>query len=232
MTTKEKSKDTTKGLRGTEAHAKTRVLLALWDLGGTDEEVKKGDLTERVKRTNEKAGDYQGVFEQLQTSGAIAISRNKISLSGKGVEMLGEGLKNVDFQFDSQIGAKTGNALLKWLRETGTPVNGATATSNQATEKAIASYDEFKPVALDVYERLNRDYNLDNLVPIYRIRREIGERVTRSQFNEWLLEMQANDLVQLIGGEMTDITPDKAEDSIKTELGAVRYYVKRLSSKN
>jgi hypothetical protein len=230
MTPKEKSKDTAKGLKGTEAQAKTRVLLALWDMKGADEEVKKGDLTERVKRTNERAGDYQGVFEQLQTSGAIAISKNKISLSGKGVEMLGEGLKNADFQFDSQLGAKTGNALLKWLRETGTVSNGATATSNQATGKAIASYDEFKQVASDVYDQLNRDYNLDDLVPIYRIRREIGERVTRSQFNEWLLEMQANDLVQLIGGEMPDITSDKAEDSIKTKLGAVRYYAKRLNS--
>ncbi|MEP0854837.1 hypothetical protein [Trichocoleus sp. DQ-U1] len=230
MTPKEKSKDTAKGLKGTEAQAKTRVLLALWDMKGADEEVKKGDLTERVKRTNERAGDYQGVFEQLQTSGAIAISKNKISLSGKGVELLGEGLKNADFEFDSQIGAKTANALLKWLRETGTPVNGATATSSKATEKAIASYDEFKPVALEVYDQLNRDYNLDNLVPIYRIRREIGERVTRSQFDEWVLEMQANDIFQLMGGEMPDITPDKAEDSITTELSGLRYYAKRLNS--
>ncbi|MFE1748625.1 hypothetical protein [Coleofasciculus sp. H7-2] len=230
MTTKEKSKDTAKGLRGTEAQAKTRVLLALWDMKGADEEVKKGDLTERVKRTHEKSGDYQGVFEQLQTSGAIAISKNKISLSGKGVEMLGEGLKNADFEFDSQIGAKTANALLKWLRETGTLANGATATSNQVTGKAIASYDEFKPVALEVYDQLNRDYNLDNLVPIYRIRREIGERVTRSHFNEWLLEMQANDIFQLMAGEMSGITPDKAEDSITTELSGLRYYAKRLNS--
>ncbi|MBD1901788.1 hypothetical protein NDI44_02810 [Trichocoleus sp. DQ-A3] len=229
MAPKEKSKDTAKGLKGTEAHAKTRVLLALWDMKGADDEVKKGDLTERVKRTNERAGDYQGVFEQLQTSGAIAISKNKISLSGKGVEMLGEGLKNVDFQFDSQLGAKTGNALLKWLRETGTPVNGATATSSKETEKAIASYDEFKPVALDVYERLNRDYNLDDLVPIYRIRREIGERVTRSHFNEWLLEMQANDILQLQGGSLPDSETTKIEDSITTELSGLRCYAKRLT---
>jgi hypothetical protein len=31
---------------------------------------------------------------------------------------------------------------------------------------------------------------------------------------------------------MTDITPDKAEDSIKTELGAMRYYAKRLNSES
>src|SRR6476661_5431768 len=95
---------------------------------------------------------------------------------------------------------------------------------------AIASYNDFKAVAIDVYDSLNRDYNLDDLVPIYRMRRAIGERVGRSQFNEWLLEMQATDIFQLIGGEMTDITPDKAEDSIKTALGALRYYVKRLNS--
>jgi hypothetical protein len=111
-------------------------------------------------------------------------------------------------------------------------MDGAVSTSaaqGKAKEKAIASYDEFKPVVLKVYDRLNRDYNLDDLVPIYRIRREIGDQVTRSKFNEWLMEMQANDIIQLIGGEMTDITADKAEDSIKTELGGIRYYVKRLA---
>jgi hypothetical protein len=65
-------------------------------------------------------------------------------------------------------------------------------------KSAIASYEDFKPVALEVYDRLNRDFNLDNLVAIYRIRREIGERVERSHFNEWLLEMQANDVLQLL----------------------------------
>jgi hypothetical protein len=38
--------------------------------------------------------------------------------------------------------------------------------------------------------------------------------------------MQANDMLQLIGGEMPELTPAIAEDSIKTALGAVRYYVK------
>ena len=54
------------GLKGTEAQIKTRTLLALWDLGAAKAEVKKGELTKRVQRTNEKAGDYKSVFEQLQ----------------------------------------------------------------------------------------------------------------------------------------------------------------------
>jgi hypothetical protein len=103
------------------------------------------------------------------------------------------------------------------------------AVPAKTKEKAIASYEKFEHVALEVYDQLNRDYNLDDLVPIYRIRREIGERVSRSQFNEWLMEMQSNDIFQLIGGEMPDITQDKREDSITIPGGGLRYYAKRLN---
>jgi hypothetical protein len=85
-------------------------------------------------------------------------------------------------------------------------------------------------VAIDVYDSLNRDYNLDDLVPIYRMRRAIGERVGRSQFNEWLLDLQANDIFQLMAGETQDMTSDKREDSITIPGGAFRYYAKRLNS--
>lgn len=222
----------TEGLRGSEVQAQTRLLLALWDLGGVKEEVKKSDLTKRVQRTNEKAADYQGIFQQLEKSEAITISKNKVSLSNsKGLEMLSAGLKNADFEFDSQIGAKTANALVKWIREMGT-LNGAAiapAVSAEVKGATITSYDKFKQIALDVYDQLNQDYNLDDLVPIYRIRREIGDRVSRSHFNEWLLEMQANDVLQLQGGSLPDSDPAKIEDSITTELSGLRCYAKRLT---
>jgi hypothetical protein len=215
---------------------KTRLLLFLWDMGGVEKQIKKGELNERLKRKKETAKHYQDTYEELEKAGAIALSKNTVSLSTpEGLQMLNEGLKSDEFQFDSAIGAKAANALLKWFREQGTSgkgvvSNGASAPADTAksAEGAIASYDEFEEVALDVYEILNRDYNLDDLVPIYRIRREIGDQVTRTQFDEWLLEMQTNDILQLIGGEMPDITSDKAEDSIKTGLGGVRYYAKRL----
>ncbi len=94
---------------------------------------------------------------------------------------------------------------------------------------AISSYEEFEPVGLEVYDRLNRDYNLDDLVPIYRMRREIGERVSREMFNKWLMEMQAKDIFQLMAGEVPDITPDKRQDSLVIPGGGLRYYAKRLS---
>jgi hypothetical protein len=230
MPDKNKAKATGSGVN--EHQAKTRLLLALWDMGATKTEVAKGQLTKRVVQKNNKAADYQGIFDQLEQEGAIAIAKNKLSLSDKGVEMLGESLKKPEVKFEGTIvGTWVANALVRWIAQ----MDGAVSTpaaQAKTKEKAIASYDEFKPVALDVYDQLNQDYNLDDLVPIYRIRREIGDRVSRSHFDEWLLEMQANDIFQLIGGEMTDITPDKAEDSIKTELGAMRYYAKRLNSES
>lgn len=227
MSAKNKAKSNASGVN--EHQAKTRLLLALWDMGATKTEVMKGQLTKRVIQKSHKAADYQGIFEQLEKEGAIKIDKNKFFLSPKGVETLGEYLKKSDeVKFEGTIvGTWVANALVKWIAQ----MNGSIITpaaQAKTTEKAIASYDEFKHIALDVYDQLNRDYNLDDLVPIYRIRREIGDRVTRTQFDEWLLEMQTNDILQLIGGEMPDITSDKAEDSIKTGLGGVRYYAKRL----
>ncbi|MEG4335354.1 hypothetical protein QUB40_25955 [Microcoleus sp. AT9_A2] len=219
-----------------DAKAKVRVLLNLWDLSGGKMKVKKGELTKRIVRTNETSQRYVEVLGELQATGAIEYSLvNRVTLvelSPKGKEVLAEGLKSKDslFEFDgSQIGTRLGNSLLKWIRHQ----DGAASVrveKKKGDVGTIASYEDFKAVALDVYDTLNRDYNLDDLVPIYRMRRAIGERVGRSEFNEWLLEMQANDIFQLMAGDMRDIAPDKREDSITIPGGALRYYAKRLNS--
>ena len=218
------------------AKAKVRVLLNLWSEGEGKSKVNEGKLTKLIARTHETKKTYEGVLKELQESGAIAYLREKgrtqVELTVKGKQVLAAGLKSQDslFEFDgSQMGARLGNALLKWMRHE----DGATGVGVEAGKGdvgAIASYDEFKAVALKVYDSLNRDYNLDDLVPIYRMRRAIGERLGRSHFNEWLLEMQADRVLLLQGGEMTEISPDKAEDSITTSLGELRYYATRLIS--
>ncbi|HYX18034.1 MAG TPA: hypothetical protein VE944_27460 [Nostoc sp.] len=214
----------------------TRLLLALWDLGGTQQEVKKGQLTKRIVSKTQKVADYQGSLEELQNQGAIAISKKGYSLiSPKGLEVLGEGLRSGDFKFEeTTVSAWVANALVKWISQidvgvTGAdvPVNGKSALAELS--KGIASYDEFKSVALEVYDKLNQNYNLDNLVPIYRIRREIGDRVSREDFNTWLLEVQENDILQLQGGSIEDSAPDKIEDSITTKVSGLRCYAKRLN---
>jgi hypothetical protein len=218
-----------KNFQGIETQAKTRVLLALWDLGGAKQEVKKGELTKRIVTKSKKVADYQSIFKELEEKGAIAISKKGYSLvSPLGLEVLSEALKNPDFNFEGKtIGTWTANALLRWISE----INGAVAATASANGvgSGIKSYDEFKQVALEVYDQLNRDYNLNDLVPIYRIRREVGDRVSRSDFSDWLLEMQEKDILQLIAGEIPDISSDKREDSIMIPGAGLRSYAKRLS---
>ena len=215
----------------TEVTNKTRFLLTLWAMSCSNGEVKKSELNSKLKqkRQGTNFGVSQSLYEELQAADAIKIyKRNQtlmVSLTDTGKQMLIAALTNSDFAFDTTIiASRLGNGLIKLIRE----LNQGGIPATSVKQAVIASYEEFKAIALQVYDQLNKDYNYDNLVPIYRIRRTIGDQVTRSQFNEWMLEMQANDLVQLIGGEMTDSTPDKVEDSIQTELGAIRYYTKRL----
>jgi hypothetical protein len=166
---------------------------------------------------------------------------------------LGEG-ESGPFEFPgSIIGTKVANALLKWIRDRANlSTVAASTTTRDATQPAttkksqakstksegaiprsgslpgIASYEQFTKVVLEVYDQLNRDYNYEHLVPIYHLRREIGDRLSRSQFNNWLIEMQANDIVQLMAGEMPDMTPDKREDSLVIPDVGLRYYAKRI----
>ncbi|WP_017303273.1 hypothetical protein [Spirulina subsalsa] len=206
--------------------AQTRLLLYLWDMDGKETPVKRGDLN---KRLGKYAKDYQPALTALEESGAIETIQNKRSvkfaLTDKGFQELETGLQSPDFVFvGNQVGTKVPNALLRWIRGT---KGGGVAPSQKAAPK-ISKYDEFKSVVFAVYDELNQGYNLGDLVPIYRIRREIGDRIKRTQFNDWLVKMQKDDLIQLMAGEMPDMTPDKQEDSITLTGGAFRYYVKRL----
>ncbi|MGD1715403.1 hypothetical protein [Dapis sp. BLCC M172] len=112
---------------------KTRLLLTLWDLGGEGETaigVKKSELTTRVKRKKygKKIGKYQGVYEELEKSGAIRIEvKNRavlVFITDIGKQMLGKGLQNPDFNFEGTvIATRLANTLLRWIREMGSQEN-------------------------------------------------------------------------------------------------------------
>ncbi|CAD5910373.1 hypothetical protein [Planktothrix agardhii] len=218
-----------------EVTNKTRFLLTLWAMSCSNSEVKKSELNSKLKqkRQGTNFGVSQSLYEELQAADAIKIyKRNQtvmVSLTDTGKQMLIAALTNSDFAFDTTIiASRLGNGLIKLIRE----LNQGGIPTTSVKQPVIASYEEFKAIALQVYDQLNKDYNLNDLVPIYRIRRTIGDQVTRSQFNEWILEMQANDILQLMAGEMPDLTPDKREDSITLPSGGFRYYIQRLDSDN
>ncbi|NJS15972.1 MAG: hypothetical protein HC787_01080 [Nostocaceae cyanobacterium CSU_2_110] len=130
----QKLKTTTKKVTTKRNQDETRLLLALWDLGGTKTEVKTTEVTGSVQRKNEKAGDYTSVLRKLEKAGAINSKRKSkvetVQLTDKGLQMLDEQLKTLDFQFyGKQVGSKVASkfvgGLLKWIRE----INGAAFVS-------------------------------------------------------------------------------------------------------
>jgi hypothetical protein len=154
----------------------------------------------------------------------------------KGLQMLNEGLKSDEFQFDSAIGAKAANALLKWLREQSTSgkgavSNGASAPADTAksAEGAIASYEHFKSEALPMFEKLNKTHNYSGLVPIWHLRRELEERVSREEFNNWMMEMQAEQLFYLQSGEARGATEDQKRNSITDEVRGLLFFASKPS---
>ena len=209
-----------------------RFLLVLWELReasireGGEASIRKGEVN---KRFSDKRAEATAACANLVTEKAVEVSANgkKLTLTEAGKTLLSESLAGNDFTFSAQIGKKMANALLQWIRSN--PVTSAESVA-KAEGSAIGSYEAFKVVALETFERLNRDFNMDNLVPIYRIRRAIGERVERLEFSTWLFEMQSEDIFQLLESSVEDCTSDKLEDSVTTKLGKLRCYTKRIAN--
>ena len=205
-----------------------RLLLVLWDLDGTS--VRKSELNSRFSG---KRAEANAAYASLLKIGVIESSDNGrlLTLTSSGKMLLSRSLAGDDFKFEAQIGAKMANTLLKWLKYQPSVDSSASQQSqDELVSKSMDSYEIFKSIALETYHRLNRDFNLDDLVPIYRIRRDIGDRIKRQDFNLWLLQMQADDIFQLQGGSVSDGDPQKIEDSITTELSGLRCYATLLNT--
>ncbi|MBW4658144.1 MAG: hypothetical protein KME15_05685 [Drouetiella hepatica Uher 2000/2452] len=214
-----------------QACLQTRALLSLWSL-----EKKEGKAVSAGKLSKHKA-----LFQEMEAAGTIQITQNSryqyFSISEEGKGKLLQGLTSADFSFAGTV-VSTRESLdaleLVVGQNAGITIaptaNGNGKTAEVTAVKAIASYEEFKTVALEVFDRLNRDYNMDNLVPIYRIRRELGDRVARGQFSDWLFTLQSDDVFELLEESVEDSAPDKIEDSVTTKFGKLRCYAKRLAA--
>ena len=212
------------------------LVLSLWELGASGNEFKKSDLT---KKTSKLSGKRDELLDDLVNQGLLILKsegRTKfISLNTEFKNKVLSILRNPEFQFSAQVGKARANCLLQFFRELKTSkseastVSNGFANGNGKISDPIASYGDFKQTTLNIYDSLNKDFNMDNLVPIYRIRREMGDRISRAQFSEWLFEMQSEDVLQLLEGSVEDNTPDKLEDSVTTTLGKLRCYAKRLA---
>ena len=218
-------------LKATDPNAKILILLALWDIGAAEQEVNRGLLTKLIVPKGGKISDFQEVLEQLQAENLMQVSAKKVFLSAKGLEYLSAEINNPEFVFKNQIGAKTGNSLLKWIREMGTLNSGASSAvaSTQSAAGAIPSYDEFKTEILALFEKLDKSYNYSGLVPIWHLRREIGQRVSLEDFNDWMMQMQRDQFLDLQTGEAPGNTDDQKRDSITSEIRGLLFFVSKPS---
>ena len=186
-----------------------KLLLYVWSAGA----ISKGELSKRLgkKLTGNALKD---LLQKLQNEQVLNITINKqkqtISLTPTGNQVLKENLYSSDFKFTGNQGARLVNDLMAWIRKNA-------VAEVQPTLPPITTYEEFKQVAVATYDKIKKQFNYINLVPIYRIRRELGDRVDREKFNEWMLEMHYTDVMRLHRGTPDDTSEEVARDSIYSE---------------
>lgn len=102
------------------------------------------------------------------------------------------------------------------------------ASEKTIKSKSIESYNDFKKTAIEIYDRLNKEKRLQGLVPIHTMRKEFGEKLGKKQFDEWLLDMQDKDIIQLTSGDTQAMTPKEREESLTMPGGSSRHLIKKL----
>jgi len=220
--------------------AKTRLLLALFV---AEEPVMRGKLNEKVVPSKEKRKDYQSVFDELLEIGAIEKSDKGYSLvPSVGLKLLEKSLKNRDFE-NNTIGTWVANALLKLIRNTDKDYQYLQAESellnntkifrkNQESTQHyeyIESYGEFESQVLNLFEKLDKSYSYSGLVPIWHLRRELSKQVSPEEFNDWMMQMQASQLLYLQSGEARGASEDEKRDSIHSEIRGLLFFASKLS---
>ncbi|MEH2138556.1 hypothetical protein [Nostoc sp.] len=95
---------------------------------------------------------------------------------------------------------------------------------------SIRTTKDFEDAALYAYSKLADKH--DNLVPIHEIRESLGETVSRDKFDEYMKDMQANDLLQFKGGSLASGNREKLQDSLQTPGSGLRTYATLEISKD
>jgi hypothetical protein len=76
--------------------------------------------------------------------------------------------------------------------------------------EVIEGLEGFSAASMDF---LGKSYS-DDMAPIHALRSAIGDRVTRKEFNNYLLDLQSQDKIQLMSGSEGDLTKDQSNNSM------------------
>lgn len=96
--------------------------------------------------------------------------------------------------------------------------------------KPIKDQAEFDKHAEKAFDAIDKHQKRDGLVPIIAVRRALGDRVGREEFDKMLRTFQDKGYT-LVGGEAADSghysTTDIIKEGVKNSLGAPRFYLKK-----
>ena len=65
-------------------YAKTRLLLALWDLGGSQQKVARGKLNDKMKLKNKNIPGYPEILQELEQEGYGKVRPKRLYKDDKG----------------------------------------------------------------------------------------------------------------------------------------------------
>lgn len=210
-------------------YAETRVLLGLNTY--EEDEVSPSNF---VPKGN---AHYKQALIRLTEEGCLSEIPNgkrykKYSLTSQGRQRLIQNLSNEEFAFFSNLGAKTTNGLLKVFRESISGVisvvNGYADMAQNGNGHSIGSYDDFSEFVIDFCQKIDAEDDLGGLVPIYRVRRELGDAVAREQFDEWLFDLQAEERLQMMSDDLSRTPQDQKDDSVRIPGDNLRFYINLL----
>lgn len=205
----------------------TRLLLGLWSLDGMDAAVKRSEVMKRARIGKERVGDYSSIVDALVADGSIAVEmvgRSMVfRLLAPGVDRLRAGVLNPEFGFDGTVvvGTRFVSPLLRFFREV---VAIAPIVVEAVPVEKIEDYEAFKPILLDTYRELLSRFNYDRLVPIYQIRSELGDRVDREMFNQWIIQSHKDDVLEMMDCGERDMTHEEAAGSVQPPFGRLWFF--------
>jgi hypothetical protein len=128
------------------------------------------------------------------------------------------------------VGTRFVSLLLRFFREVVAVAPVGVAPVEVEPVEVIEDYEAFKSVALETFDRLMAEFSYIKLVPIYHMREAIGDRVTRLQFNEWMTQLQVDEILEFSAcGQSKSVTPERMNNSIKPPIGNMWYFAERVS---
>lgn len=116
-------------------------------------------------------------------------------------------------------------SLVKRISEPSQPRPKKKSTS----QNAFKTKEKFESEFDKMFNEMEKEHQ--GRVPIHLIRKKMGDRASRDEFNDWLLGMQADDKVQLEKLDIDFATPEMIEGSIPRYSGTVSYYVRRAKKR-